>query len=130
MYQTYASKFNQFQTNLECQSFSKKLIQAIKSWSIFKINLHKFKIIIGMASLILFVVYLMQVNFLATAGFKIQELKQDIQKLETNNQQLELQAMNLQSISRVKTISQELKMVSLENVDYLTPISGSMMAAK
>ena len=80
-------------------------------------------IIIGTAGL----VYLSQVNSLATKGYKIKELENKAADLRDQNKQYELQITELRSTARINEAIKKLEMVEVARVEYLRP-NGTTVA--
>lgn len=72
------------------------------------------------------VAYLVQINGLATKGYQIRELETQITQLRQENNQLEVQALDLQSMDNVKNKVTQLNMVPTGKADYLS--GGSSFA--
>src|SRR5688500_6612958 len=72
---------------------------------------------ISLLSAIVFftLLYLFQVNFLSTAGYKIRKLEQQVRLLESEQKTMQLQSSDLQSISRIQARSQNLNFVPVTN---------------
>jgi len=124
------SKIENIKTSLtQHQKFWGSFIN-FKNWPIFRIDFKKFKIIILILIFLSCILYLTQVNSLATAGFKIKKLEKEISELNKYNQQLELNVIQLQSISRTEALNKNLKMVKLSEVDYIPSSQDSTVAVK
>lgn len=83
-----------------------------------------FKIIKVMICTLIFffgVGYLLQVNSLATRGYKIKELEKRVEELKQEKSDLELETLSLQSMSAVQDKVNNLGMVVIEKADYLQP---------
>lgn len=65
--------------------------------------------------------YLVQVNSLATKGYYIRELQQQIQERQKLTRALELQAMGLRSLDTVQSRVDELGMVAIGSSEFLNP---------
>ena len=63
--------------------------------------------------------YLFQINSLGTKGYEIQKLQQEIKVLGDQQKSLQIQASNLQSISRIQEQATALNFVPSTNVTYL-----------
>ncbi len=76
--------------------------------------------------LIIFVgmVYAIQINDLATKGFAVRSLENEIAKLKEENQKLSLQLTELQTMNNVKMRAQSLNLVEVTNLKYIdiTPV--------
>lgn len=72
------------------------------------------------------VYYIISVNDLAIKGFVLEESKAKLVELNNHNKELELKAMNLQTYENIVKRAEDLKMVSVEKIDYLTVIGGGV----
>lgn len=73
--------------------------------------------------------YLLCINDISIKGFVIKDLKGQIQKIADDNQSLEIKIAELKSLDKVYDRAQELKMVKVDKIDYLT-ISDTSVARK
>lgn len=71
--------------------------------------------------------YLWQINGLATTGYKIKELENKAAALKSENKHLQLEITKLRSTSRLEQKVAELKMVAVAKVEYLQA-NGSTVA--
>lgn len=92
-------------------------------------GLARVKILIFILLIISGIAYFWQINSLSTRGFKIKELEKDIQQLKLDNQKLELEATNEQSMFNLDEQIKRLNMVELTQVEYLRP-TGPAVAVK
>lgn len=65
------------------------------------------------------IAYLLCVNDLAIKGFKLNELKKEVNKLSEGNNKTELEIMILKSYSIISKRAKELSMVSSGNSQYI-----------
>ncbi len=63
--------------------------------------------------------YLVQINALATKGYKIKELEERVSDLRDKNKGLELQITELRSSERISREVENLEMVAVSRVEYL-----------
>lgn len=63
--------------------------------------------------------YVIQVNNLATSGFEVRKLENQITQLKEENKKLELTVIELQSISNVRTKIEKLNFVEVDNMKYI-----------
>lgn len=84
-----------------------------------KVNLKVLNLIIFSLVAIIGLAYLIEVNSLATKGYRIGELEVKIDQLQQESKDLELQVLELQSIESVKNKVSQLNMVSGGKVEYL-----------
>lgn len=92
-------------------------------------GLERAKILIFVLLIISGLAYFWQINSLSTRGFKIKELEKDIQQLKSDNQKLELEVTNEQSMFNLDEQIKSLNMVELTQVEYLRP-TGPAVAVK
>lgn len=85
--------------------------------------------IISLGYLILFIIlaffivfYLIQVNKLASASFRLRDLEKQIEELKEANRNLELEINNLISLETIEKASKKMGLVKGEEVEYLTPV--------
>lgn len=81
-------------------------------------------LILGVVILGAAVLYLVQVNGLATKGYVIQDLERSAYELRERNRSLEAQVLHLQSFRQVSTRVDALEMVHPQRVDYVNPSQG------
>jgi len=86
-----------------------------------KINIKTINIVLAVLITVVGVSYLVQINSLATKGYQIRELEQKVTELKQASDDLELEALNLQSMGAVKNKVDELNMVLAGETDYLSP---------
>ena len=74
-----------------------------------------------LAGLILFfgIFYLFEVNALSTKGYEIKTLERKHKTLGVEQKHLEIQASNLQSISRIKQVIENNNFVPVKDVTYI-----------
>jgi len=93
-----------------------------------KVNVGKKTRIFFKALLILLLVgsvflYLLQINSLATKGFKIQGLEGQISELSDANQKLSIEAVRLRSMAELNEKVQNLDMVPISDYSYIDATS-------
>ncbi len=71
--------------------------------------------------LILSVVYLVHVNALATRGYAMKELDSHIADLKKENERLQMDIIEAQSMSTLQKKIDEMKLVRADRIDYLEP---------
>ena len=86
-----------------------------------KISIKALNLIIFSLIVVIGVSYLVQINGLATKGYKIKDLESRIAELNQEKADLELDALSLQSIGAVKDKVEGLGMVAIGETDYLIP---------
>jgi cell division protein FtsB len=73
--------------------------------------------------------YILQINSIASSGYKIGDLKKEITKLENENKILQVDISNLKSIDVLQSMTKDLKMVKAQDIEYVTvPLSGVVLA--
>ncbi len=75
---------------------------------------------------VLGIVYLIQTNFIATEGYKIDDLKNQISAIEEKNRQLEVNALEFQSMSNIDDKIAELHMVDGSQVAHIDHVSSTV----
>lgn len=109
------TKFTRYTVNREKQKFQKESI-----WKKFKIGAISIRMVIFGLIILVGFVYLVQINRVSTGGFEIKELSQRMEELKKENKKLELEAAQLQSLKTIKAASEELELVGVSRVDYVT----------
>jgi cell division protein FtsL len=71
-------------------------------------------------------VYLVQVNAMATKGYAIREIEQSIAQKKKANERIGLDIIQAQSIENLQKKMDELKLVQSQRIDYIT--SGAPVA--
>lgn len=89
-----------------------------------KINILALAILVTMIA-----VYLWQANILATSGYKIDKLQSSVKDLQQQNQQLNVEYTNLQSMQNLEAKIKELQLVAVAQTDYLNSLE-TVMAVK
>mgnify|MGYP006057487401 CR=1 FL=1 len=84
-----------------------------------KVGKVTYSVILLVAVFVTGLFYLVQINTVATKGFEIQELEKSVKELKLANRQLEVQAVELQSIQAIKDGSEGLDLTSQGEVRYL-----------
>ncbi|MFH1837946.1 MAG: hypothetical protein ABH808_00385 [Candidatus Kuenenbacteria bacterium] len=72
--------------------------------------------------------YLIQTNSLAVGGLKITDFKKQAEEIKKDSKQLEIEFLQLQATSKIKQVSEKLKMVKVDNLKYLE--ETGVLAAK
>lgn len=75
------------------------------------------------------VYYIVSVNDLSIKGFVLQDLKKQSATLVEQNNSLELAIMKLESFDNIEKKAQEMNMVKIGKIDYIT-ITGGALAKK
>ena len=82
-------------------------------------------IIIGLVMLV-GLSYLIFVNKVATDGYQVKALTEKVEQLNDQNKKLELESSNLKSMISVSQVSQNLQLVSINDMDYLSTSTGAV----
>jgi predicted PurR-regulated permease PerM len=85
-------------------------------------------IIVGMIA-VLGLIYLTQTNTVATKGYQIRDLEQQLATLKEENKKLNLQYIEQQSIANISSQVAGLNLVPAGEVEIISPI-GSTMALR
>ena len=64
--------------------------------------------------------YVVSVNNLSIKGFVLADLKSKVSELQKENENIELKVMNLESYENITKRVNELKMVKVDKIDYIT----------
>lgn len=65
------------------------------------------------------IVYLYQVNSLATKGFEIKEIENKIQEAEKEYKQLQIKEIELRSMNNIEKATEDLNLVNSADITYL-----------
>lgn len=95
----------------------------------FKINLRIANNFLILLIIVLGVYYVAGANDITVKGFKLQELKVSMMETEDENNKLELKIMSLGSYNNLSERINELEMVAVGQVEYLSS-AGSIVAKK
>ena len=99
---------------------SVKLKPKAKKFSLPGIDLKRVNLLIGAVIVVMGVVYLVQINALATKGYQIRELESQLAQLEEEKSDLELESLELQSMGSIKDKVADLGMVAVGQAEHLT----------
>lgn len=72
-------------------------------------------------------IYLWQINGLATKGYQIKDLEEKVSEIKDSNKKLLIEITELRSTSRLEEKVAQLKMVEVSRIEYLQP-NGSTVA--
>lgn len=75
------------------------------------------------------IAFVASINNLSIQGFILQDLKIKVSELEYDNKELELEAMQLESYDNVVNRAQDLKMVKVDAIDYIS-VTDELVAKK
>ena len=79
-----------------------------------------------MTVLIFSVVYLVQVNSLATKGYAIRELEKKIASNQKENERLQMQIVEAQSLGTLQKRIDALQLVKSDRIDYIKPSQSAV----
>ncbi len=74
------------------------------------------------------VLYLVQVNVLATKGYAIKDLEKKIALQKKENERFQMKIIEAQSIGRIQKKIEDMKLVRSEQIDYLTSSARTVAA--
>lgn len=83
-------------------------------------SLRIFNIVLLLFIIVSGVYYLTGINNLTVKGFRLQELKREVNRLSSENKKIKLQAMNLESYNNLSQRAEKLNMVAVGEIDYIT----------
>lgn len=63
--------------------------------------------------------YLLQINSISTQGYKIKDLEKTVSELKVSKSELELAALDLQSVAKIQEKMNEMGMVSLNKEEFI-----------
>lgn len=93
------------------------------------IHLPQLNLLFWVLIAVLGVVYLLQINFVVSGGYKMRNLEQTIQGVRKNAKQLELETLELQSMHKIRQGATELGLVPIGRAIYVKA-GGSAVALK
>ncbi len=85
-----------------------------------------FRTALLVGTIMLGVLYIWQVNMAATTGYTMRDLESSIHALEIEQERLDLQVAQLQSVDSVTERVQMLGLTEVKMIQYLTPGGGSV----
>lgn len=91
-----------------------------------KFDLRLANLILGIVAVVLGTGYIVVMNDFSVKGMQLSDLKRDIRMKDNANKELELRIMSLESFTKLSERAENLKMVKVDKVDYLTIKSGSV----
>ncbi|PIY97261.1 MAG: hypothetical protein COY66_00480 [Candidatus Kerfeldbacteria bacterium CG_4_10_14_0_8_um_filter_42_10] len=109
------TKFTRYTVNNERQKFQQETI-----WKKFKVGAISIRIVIFGLIIMVGLVYLIQTNQVSTGGFEIKELNKKVEQLQKDNKKLELETTKLQSLKTIKAATENMDLVSVSKIDYIT----------
>lgn len=92
-----------------------------------KNNKKFFNVFLGTLIACALIAYIIQVNGIATKGYKMKELEQRIEELSKAKRELEGKSLELQSLSAIGTRLEELQMVQAQDAIYLYPNAKTVL---
>lgn len=75
-------------------------------------------------------IYCLEVNSLATTGYKIRNFKKELGDLENINKDLQIEISNLKSIDALQLATYNLNMVKASNIEYVELDTATAMIAQ
>jgi len=88
------------------------------------LNLRTANRIIFLLIFLFFGAYLFGVNSLSVRGFELSETNKKINDLNSENAELELKTMQLESYASINEKVKNLGLVKIDKIDYITPSIG------
>lgn len=74
--------------------------------------------------------YILQVNSIAAKGYKIRDLKKQINELKDRNKAFQVNISNLKSIDNLQSKTETFNMVKAQDIEYVTLPPASVVVAK
>lgn len=84
------------------------------------INLPQMNLILSVLIGVLGIIYLFQINFTVSHGYRARDLSQTIDETKKRAKQLEVEALDLQSMQKIKEQATQLGMVSVGRATYVS----------
>ncbi|MFA6171749.1 MAG: hypothetical protein WCW77_04945 [Patescibacteria group bacterium] len=103
-------------------SFKEKLLVSGKLKKL--LNLKLINTVIAASVAATFGFYLFGVNSLSIKGFELSEINKKVNDLNTENAELELKTMQLESYAYINEKIKNLGLVKADKIDYITPQMG------
>jgi len=79
----------------------------------------RYSLAICIIVILIFGVYLFQVNGITKTGYKLRELEDRAGELKLVNEKLEIKTAKLQAISKIKKEAEALGLVEVDNIKYI-----------
>jgi hypothetical protein len=89
-----------------------------------------FNIILGSLILVVLFFYLLEMNQIVALGFKVDELERHKEDLKKTNKSLEMEKMQLESLSGASDKLANFNFVKTDKIDYLKPTAGLALNKK
>lgn len=101
------------------QPLGRKLPQGVVAWNI----------LIAMASLVLGVLYIVQVNMASAKGYALQRVEKQVDALKTETTVLQDKVASLSSMQAINDRATKLGFVPVDRIVYVSPVSKSYALA-
>jgi len=86
----------------------------------FKIDREKIGLAVFLALIISGFAYLALINSVSTRGFEIKSLEKKVESLRKENERLQMEAVELQSMNTIAAASKKLSLEPVEKVEYVS----------
>jgi hypothetical protein len=96
-------------------------------WHRWQLSTQKFAVVLTISAFLSGLGYVMLTNKTATEGFAIHKLQQELGDLKSQNEKLQLQTADLQSLAAADRVSQALDLQPVDSFEVL-PTSGGAVA--
>lgn len=93
-------------------------------WHRLKLSTQKFAVLLSISAFVAGFGYVMLTNATASEGFAIKDLQTTRDKIQADNQQLDIKAADLRALSAVQRSTASLGLQPADQVTYLTSTSG------
>ncbi len=93
-------------------------------WHRFKLSTQKFAVLLTVGAFLAGFGYVMLTNRTASEGFAIKDLQRQLDRIEADNQKLDVQAADLRALSVVQRSTETMGLQPTDTVTYLTPTGG------
>lgn len=87
-------------------------------------------IVLGSLILVVLFFYLLEMNQIVALGFKVDELERQREELKKTNKSLEVEKMQLESLSGSSHELANFNFVKTDKIDYLKPVTGLALTKK
>lgn len=85
---------------------------------------------LGLSLMVATVLYLGQVNMIATSGLAARKGALELESLQTHNHELQMAARDLESLPNLSDASQKLQLIQLQNLQYAGNTNGQVVARR
>ncbi len=104
--------------------------RSIHWWTFIDVPNRKSRAFAAVALVALSFLYIIQTNAVATRGYEITTLSKQLKEVQGVNKALELQIAELRTTKALEQRVQELNLVKVHRVDYISPTASAVAVAR